>query len=58
VSALSPAERHELVRWLETEQAGYGDLSEQALSEIGDEAFQMLDREEAKSDRHGQDTLR
>jgi hypothetical protein len=47
VAALSPVERHELVRWLEVEESNHGDLSEKALSELGDEAFQALKREES-----------
>jgi hypothetical protein len=58
VATLTPMERHELMCWLEQEQAGYGDLPERALTEIGDEAFQMLDREEAQRDQHGQSSSR
>ena len=58
VEGLSPAERHELMRWLEAEEADYGDLPEQAIIEIAGEAAQMLDREEAERDRHGQSPSR
>jgi hypothetical protein len=58
VGELSPAERYELMRWLETEEANYGDLSEEALLQIASETAQMLDREEAERDRHGQSPSR
>ena len=54
VATLTPVERHELVRWLEIEESKYGDLSEQALRELGDEAFQALDREEKARGKNGQ----
>ena len=58
VGGLSPAERYELMRWLEAEEADYGDLPEQAIIEIAGEAARMLDREEAERDRHGQSPSR
>jgi hypothetical protein len=54
VGQLSPAERYELMRWLETEEANYGDLPEEAFLEIASETARTLDREEAERDRHGQ----
>jgi hypothetical protein len=31
IEGLSPIERYELIRWLEAEEADYGDISEDAL---------------------------
>jgi hypothetical protein len=31
VEGLSPAERYELMRWLEAEEANYGDIPDEAL---------------------------
>jgi hypothetical protein len=46
VGELSPAERHELMRWLEAEEAGYGDIPEEALVQNAAEVFRVLDEEE------------
>lgn len=46
IGKLTPAERHELMRWLETEEADYGDIPEEALVQNAAEVFRMLDEEE------------
>lgn len=58
VTALSPVERHELMCWLEAEQADYGDIPEEALIQNAAALFQMLDREEAAQGENAQGSTR
>jgi len=50
VTTLSEAERYELMRWLEAEQAEYGNISDAAFVQNAAEMLQMLDREEDSQD--------
>jgi len=58
VTALSEAERYELMRWLEAEQADYGDIPDAAFVQNAAEMFQMLDREEDSQGKHAQGSSR
>jgi hypothetical protein len=58
VTALPEAERYELMRWLEAEQADYGDIPDAAFIQNAAEMFHGIDREEAPQGKHAESPSR
>jgi hypothetical protein len=58
VTTLSDTERYKLLCWMESEQAGYGDIPDEAFAENAAAVFDALDQEESERRGHGQSSSR